>query len=48
MLADFLLHKMFTSRDLDGIVAIELGAGTGKVNVYLVGSPALVMMQSIF
>lgn len=34
MLADFVLHKMFTSSDFDGIVAVELGAGTGKVVIF--------------
>ena len=29
MLSDFVLHKMFTSSDFHGIVALELGAGTG-------------------
>lgn len=29
VLADFVLHKMFTSSEFDGIVAVELGAGTG-------------------
>ncbi|BFG24518.1 hypothetical protein CerSpe_107920 [Prunus speciosa] len=28
VLSDFLLHKMFTSSELDGTVALELGAGT--------------------
>lgn len=31
VLSDFLLHKMFTSSELDGIVALELGAGTGTI-----------------
>ncbi|XP_027168593.1 methyltransferase-like protein 22 [Coffea eugenioides] len=35
VLADFVLHKMFTSKELDGIVAIELGAGTGLVGMLL-------------
>lgn len=30
ILADFVLHKMVTSSEFDGIVAIELGAGTGN------------------
>ena len=29
VLSDFVLHKMFTSSDFHGIVALELGAGTG-------------------
>lgn len=29
LLSDFVLHKMFTSSDFDGITALELGAGTG-------------------
>lgn len=29
VLSDFVLHKMFTSSEFDGIVALELGAGTG-------------------
>ena len=32
MLADFVLHKMFSSSEFDGIVAVELGAGVGKVD----------------
>ncbi|KAM7254465.1 hypothetical protein ACFE04_003845 [Oxalis oulophora] len=28
LLSDFLLHKMFTSSELDGIVSLDLGAGT--------------------
>ncbi|XP_059459394.1 uncharacterized protein LOC132188844 isoform X3 [Corylus avellana] len=28
VLSDFVLHKMFTSSEFDGIVALELGAGT--------------------
>ncbi|XP_020414804.1 methyltransferase-like protein 22 isoform X1 [Prunus persica] len=35
LLSDFLLHKMFTSSELDGTVALELGAGTGLVGVLL-------------
>ncbi|CAL9010155.1 unnamed protein product [Prunus brigantina] len=35
VLSDFLLHKMFTSSELDGTVALELGAGTGLVGVLL-------------
>lgn len=31
VLSDFLLHKMFTSSELDGIVSLELGAGTGTL-----------------
>lgn len=31
LLADFILHKIFTSSDLNGIVALELGAGTGTI-----------------
>ncbi|TQD70818.1 hypothetical protein C1H46_043653 [Malus baccata] len=35
VLSDFLLHKMFTSSELNGIVCLELGAGTGLVGVLL-------------
>ena len=35
VLADFVLHKMFTSSEFDGIVAVELGAGTGNLVAYL-------------
>ncbi|KAA8540421.1 hypothetical protein F0562_024660 [Nyssa sinensis] len=35
ILADFVLHKMFTSSEFDGIIAIELGAGTGLVGMLL-------------
>lgn len=31
VLADFMLHKMFTSSEIDGVVALELGAGTGEI-----------------
>ncbi|KAL8226162.1 hypothetical protein R6Q57_018719 [Mikania cordata] len=34
-LSDFVLHKMFTSSEFDGIVAVELGAGTGLVGMLL-------------
>lgn len=32
VLADFMLHMMYNSSDFDGIVGVELGAGTGKVS----------------
>ncbi|WVZ79266.1 hypothetical protein U9M48_026867 [Paspalum notatum var. saurae] len=35
LLADFVLHKSFTSSDFDGVTAIEMGAGTGLVGQYL-------------
>ncbi|KAF8388992.1 hypothetical protein HHK36_025676 [Tetracentron sinense] len=35
VLADFVLHKMFSSTDFDGSVALELGAGTGLVGILL-------------
>uniref|UniRef100_A0A7N0TSZ4 Methyltransferase-like protein 22 n=1 Tax=Kalanchoe fedtschenkoi TaxID=63787 RepID=A0A7N0TSZ4_KALFE len=35
VLADFVLHEMFTSSDLEGLVAMELGAGTGLVGILL-------------
>ncbi|KAK4590618.1 hypothetical protein RGQ29_020968 [Quercus rubra] len=35
VLSDFVLHKMFTSTEFDGIVALELGAGTGLVGILL-------------
>ena len=37
VLSDFVLHKMFTSTEFDGIVALELGAGTGisAISTYL-------------
>ncbi|KAL9689134.1 hypothetical protein QQ045_033566 [Rhodiola kirilowii] len=35
VLADFVLHKMFTSSDFEGIVSVELGAGTGLVGILL-------------
>ncbi|XP_043700904.1 methyltransferase-like protein 22 isoform X3 [Telopea speciosissima] len=34
-LADFVLHRVFTSSDFDGIVSLELGAGTGLVGILL-------------
>uniref|UniRef100_A0A7C9AFV5 Uncharacterized protein n=1 Tax=Opuntia streptacantha TaxID=393608 RepID=A0A7C9AFV5_OPUST len=30
VLADFVLHKTFVSSEFDGVVAVELGAGTGS------------------
>uniref|UniRef100_A0A0A9H3A3 Methyltransferase-like protein 22 n=1 Tax=Arundo donax TaxID=35708 RepID=A0A0A9H3A3_ARUDO len=33
LLADFVLHKSFTSSDFDGVTAIEIGAGTGLVGL---------------
>ncbi|KAI3853080.1 hypothetical protein MKW92_042452 [Papaver armeniacum] len=35
VLADFLLHGMFSSSDFDGVVAVELGAGTGLLGILL-------------
>ncbi|XP_059459393.1 uncharacterized protein LOC132188844 isoform X2 [Corylus avellana] len=35
VLSDFVLHKMFTSSEFDGIVALELGAGTGLAGILL-------------
>lgn len=29
LLADFVLHKSFSSSNFDGVTAIEIGAGTG-------------------
>uniref|UniRef100_A0A7C9ADH7 Calmodulin-lysine N-methyltransferase n=1 Tax=Opuntia streptacantha TaxID=393608 RepID=A0A7C9ADH7_OPUST len=33
VLADFVLHKTFVSSEFDGVVAVELGAGTGLVGI---------------
>jgi hypothetical protein len=35
VLSDFVLHKMFTSSEFDGIVALELGAGTGTALIFM-------------
>nr|GEX97314.1 hypothetical protein [Tanacetum cinerariifolium] len=35
VLSDFILHKMFTSYEFDGIVALELGACTGLVSKFI-------------
>ncbi|XP_058115486.1 uncharacterized protein LOC131258283 isoform X2 [Magnolia sinica] len=35
VLADFVLHTIFTSSDFNNIVALELGAGTGLVGILL-------------
>ncbi|GJY43230.1 methyltransferase-like protein 22 isoform X2, partial [Tanacetum coccineum] len=35
VLSDFVFHKMFTSSEFDGIVALELGAGIGLVGMLL-------------
>ncbi|CAN6194085.1 unnamed protein product [Urochloa humidicola] len=35
LLADFVLHKSFTSSEFDGVTAIEVGAGTGLVGLAL-------------
>ncbi|KAI3670489.1 hypothetical protein L1987_87824 [Smallanthus sonchifolius] len=35
VLSDFVLHKIYTSCEFDGIVAVELGAGTGLVGMLL-------------
>ncbi|KAK9281487.1 hypothetical protein L1049_004390 [Liquidambar formosana] len=35
ILADFVLHKIFTSTEFDEIVSLELGAGTGLVGILL-------------
>lgn len=34
VLSDFVFHKMFTSSEFNGIVALELGAGTGNFDTY--------------
>ncbi|KAJ4958910.1 hypothetical protein NE237_026021 [Protea cynaroides] len=34
-LADFVLHRMFTSSDFDRIISLELGAGTGLVGILI-------------
>lgn len=39
VLSDFLLHKMFISSELDGIVSIELGAGTGTGTLINISDP---------
>ncbi|GAB4842173.1 hypothetical protein Ancab_012131 [Ancistrocladus abbreviatus] len=35
VLADFIVHKMFLSSEFDGIISVELGAGTGLVGILL-------------
>ncbi|XP_050230797.1 uncharacterized protein LOC126679833 isoform X2 [Mercurialis annua] len=35
VLSDFVLHKMFTSSEFDGISLLELGAGTGLVGMLI-------------
>lgn len=35
VLTDFILHKSSTSSDFNGITALELGAGTGDLNIIL-------------
>ncbi|XP_021304260.1 methyltransferase-like protein 22 isoform X2 [Sorghum bicolor] len=35
LLADFVLHKSFSSSNFDGVTAIEIGAGTGLVGLAL-------------
>lgn len=35
VLADFVLHKMINSSEFRGVIAIELGAGTGLVGILL-------------
>lgn len=35
ILADFVLHNMFASTHLHGVIAVELGAGTGLVGILL-------------
>ncbi|GMN37242.1 hypothetical protein TIFTF001_006656 [Ficus carica] len=35
LLSDFLLHKMSTSSEFDGIISLELGAGTGLAGILL-------------
>ncbi|KAI3855086.1 hypothetical protein MKX03_018480 [Papaver bracteatum] len=35
VLADFLLHSMFSSSDFVGVVSVELGAGTGLLGILL-------------
>ncbi|KAK3219752.1 hypothetical protein Dsin_013722 [Dipteronia sinensis] len=35
VLSDFVMHKMCTSSEFDGIVSLELGAGTGLVGILL-------------
>uniref|UniRef100_A0A8R7VA14 Methyltransferase-like protein 22 n=1 Tax=Triticum urartu TaxID=4572 RepID=A0A8R7VA14_TRIUA len=33
LLTDFVLHKSFTSSEFDGVIAMEIGAGTGLVGL---------------
>ncbi|GAB2228114.1 hypothetical protein Droror1_Dr00009944 [Drosera rotundifolia] len=42
VLADFVLHKMFSSSEFDDIIAIELGSGTGLVGILLARAAKLV------
>ncbi|KAL9463399.1 hypothetical protein AB3S75_001248 [Citrus x aurantiifolia] len=37
VLADFVMHKMCTSSDFNGIISLELGAGTGLAGILLSG-----------
>ncbi|KAL9274609.1 Methyltransferase-like protein [Drosera capensis] len=44
VLADFVLHKLFSSSEFDGIIAIELGSGTGLVGILLARAAKLVFI----
>lgn len=48
MLSDFVLHKMFTSSEFDGIIALELGAGTGMLTIITCMMSCLHVLQSLY
>ncbi|KAK1317229.1 hypothetical protein QJS10_CPA05g01359 [Acorus calamus] len=47
VLADFILHKVSTSSDFDGISSLELGAGTGLVSIVLASCAKVVFVTDI-
>ncbi|KAI5060701.1 hypothetical protein GOP47_0025121, partial [Adiantum capillus-veneris] len=44
LLGDFLLHKMQTTAELDDVIALELGAGTGLLGILLAAKARLVFL----
>ncbi|XVF24997.1 hypothetical protein REPUB_Repub13aG0175600 [Reevesia pubescens] len=44
VLSDFLLHKMCTSMEFDGVVSLELGAGTGLAGMLLALAAKIVFL----
>eukprot|EP00250_Pteridium_aquilinum_P007009 c16808_g1_i2 orf=331-1023(-) len=47
LLGDFLLHKMRTTSELDDVIGLELGAGTGLLGILLGAKAQLVFLTDL-